>query len=278
MGNFLAFVSMICCTELAQESSSESVTLWRISAFSRASVRASKDAGDLSISEYFRASGGIDAVCTFQIKVVGQGLTFTSSYRAIVEAEFAEVAIVDCGSLAEAAAAEPVQRGLCLVEEEALWPEPDKALTELDKWPDQRVAVAYTDARRAAALFAEVQRRHDVGRFSFLPMDVRLDCWVAILRLLTLGHGYIPAELVMSRPAPRKQTFAPRLSSLTPRESEILHLASEGKQNKVIAFDLGVSEHTVKLHMHHLIQKLGVRNRTEAVGRYLQTANDSVHP
>jgi DNA-binding NarL/FixJ family response regulator len=82
----------------------------------------------------------------------------------------------------------------------------------------------------------------------------------------------------MSRPVSCRQTFAPRLSSLTPRESEILHLASEGKQNKVIAFDLGVSEHTVKLHMHHLIQKLGVRNRTEAVGRYLQTSNDSVHP
>jgi DNA-binding NarL/FixJ family response regulator len=217
-------------------------------------------------------------VCAFQIKVVGQGLTLTPSYRAIIGAEFPEIDVVDFGSLAEAAAARPVQRGLCLLEEEALWEGPGKPLTELDKWPDQRVVVAYTDARRAAALFAEVERRHDVGRFSFLPMDVRLDCWVAILRLLTLGHGYIPADLVMSRPVSCRQTFAPRLSSLTPRESEILHLASEGKQNKVIAFDLGVSEHTVKLHMHHLIQKLGVRNRTEAVGRYLQTSNDSVHP
>ncbi len=50
----------------------------------------------------------------------------------------------------------------------------------------------------------------------------------------------------------------------------MLHLAAKGGQrNKVIANALGVSEHTVKLHIHHIIAKLGVANRTEAANRYM---------
>jgi len=56
---------------------------------------------------------------------------------------------------------------------------------------------------------------------------------------------------------------------LTPREWEVLTLLAQGKQNKILAAELGLSEHTVKLHIHHLIRKLGVSNRTGAVVWYL---------
>ncbi|WP_255553396.1 response regulator transcription factor [Maritimibacter sp. DP1N21-5] len=58
---------------------------------------------------------------------------------------------------------------------------------------------------------------------------------------------------------------------LTPRETEVLKLVASGQPNKVIARDLDVSCHTVKLHIHRIIAKLGVNNRTEAAVWYHQT-------
>ena len=51
-------------------------------------------------------------------------------------------------------------------------------------------------------------------------------------------------------------------SKLTAREWEVAQLATRGLPNKVIARELSVCEGTVKLHFHHIFQKLGVRNRT----------------
>ena len=57
---------------------------------------------------------------------------------------------------------------------------------------------------------------------------------------------------------------------LTTREAQVLSCVAEGKQNKLIANRLGLSEHTVKLHIHHVIAKLGVNNRTEAAVWFLE--------
>ena len=54
------------------------------------------------------------------------------------------------------------------------------------------------------------------------------------------------------------------LDALTAREHEILILVSAGFQNKLIADRMGLSEHTVKAHVHNLIAKLRVTNRTQA--------------
>ena len=57
---------------------------------------------------------------------------------------------------------------------------------------------------------------------------------------------------------------------LTPRELEVLQQLAEGLPNKIIALNLGVSEHTVKFHTNSIFKKLGVRSRTEAVVRGTQ--------
>ena len=57
------------------------------------------------------------------------------------------------------------------------------------------------------------------------------------------------------------------LEELTPRELEVLQLVSEGLANKVIARNLGISEHTVKFHVNAILGKLGAQSRTEAVVR-----------
>jgi DNA-binding NarL/FixJ family response regulator len=56
---------------------------------------------------------------------------------------------------------------------------------------------------------------------------------------------------------------------LTPREKEVLAHVSQGGRNKTIAHQMSLSEHTVKLHLHNAITKIGARNRTEAATWYL---------
>ena len=52
---------------------------------------------------------------------------------------------------------------------------------------------------------------------------------------------------------------------LTPRELSALRLMADGKANKEIASELGISERTVKTHLGHLFEKLGATSRTEAL-------------
>ena len=53
------------------------------------------------------------------------------------------------------------------------------------------------------------------------------------------------------------------LAALTPRERQHVSLVAQGLSNKHIAHQLGITEGTVKIHVHNILQKLGVRNRTE---------------
>jgi DNA-binding NarL/FixJ family response regulator len=61
-----------------------------------------------------------------------------------------------------------------------------------------------------------------------------------------------------------------RVEELTPRERSVLALLAQGKQNKEIAAELGITERTVKFHLSAIYDKLGAGNRTEAVTIALQ--------
>jgi DNA-binding NarL/FixJ family response regulator len=53
--------------------------------------------------------------------------------------------------------------------------------------------------------------------------------------------------------------------SFTPRQLEVLERLNEGKQNKAIAYELGMAESTVKVHIRQIMKKLNARNRTQVV-------------
>ena len=115
-------------------------------------------------------------------------------------------------------------------------------------------------------------------------MNLRLDLWLFAVQIMLHGGSYMPPDLVelleidrsVQLEKARKATAASgvsgvhTVSSLTPREREVLELIARGQQNKHIAANLSLSEHTIKLHIHHIISKMGVSNRTEAAAAYLQ--------
>jgi DNA-binding NarL/FixJ family response regulator len=100
-----------------------------------------------------------------------------------------------------------------------------------------------------------------------LPMNLKLDVWLSAVGLLMRGGEYAPTSLLRNC---RQNGQLVALNELTGRELEILALVAQGPQNKVIASELGLSEHTVKIHIHNIIRKLGVHNRTEAAAVFLQ--------
>lgn len=132
-------------------------------------------------------------------------------------------------------------------------------------------AIAYEDATEIAPVFTRL--REEIGIKGFLPMHVRLDVWLSIIRLLASGGGYVPDELIDHSTQPATEPAVPQaggVDRLTPRENEVLQLVAQGIQNKNIATTLALSEHTVKLHIHHIISKLGVSNRTEAAAHFFE--------
>ena len=125
---------------------------------------------------------------------------------------------------------------------------------------------------------------------SVFPLDLNLDAWVSMLKFCLAGHTYVKPELLHMQAAesgmensaasggPSAQVgddgadvdvvMSKSLDCLTKREKDVLAILAKGCQNKIIATRLGLSENTVKLHIHHIISKLGVHNRTEAAMIY----------
>ncbi len=91
---------------------------------------------------------------------------------------------------------------------------------------------------------------------------------VQIVTDLAEGRSYVAPSLAMkvlaAMNAPRATAKADPIDSLTKREEDILRLVAEGKSNKEVGEDLDLQEKTVKHYMTTILQKLHVRNRTEA--------------
>lgn len=84
----------------------------------------------------------------------------------------------------------------------------------------------------------------------------------------SLLQPVVASRLLSQIAAPRESDMP--VEPLTPRESEVLTLLAQGKQNKEIALELHISERTVKFHISSILAKLGAGNRTEAVTIALQ--------
>tara|TARA_B110000263_G_scaffold130668_1_gene113594 strand:- start:13305 stop:13964 length:660 start_codon:yes stop_codon:yes gene_type:complete len=85
------------------------------------------------------------------------------------------------------------------------------------------------------------------------------------INLLLLGEYWVPALENNRECELEDNDRAVRLSSLTPQQFRVLRMVSEGRLNKQIAYQLSISEATVKSHVSAILQKLEVNSRTQAV-------------
>ena len=122
-----------------------------------------------------------------------------------------------------------------------------------------------------------------MGVQGFIPKAYSPDVMLSAVRQVLSGGIYVPPLLLQERvdgavPTPPPAMASPAMSSnasdsleerlrklLTERQIDVLRLLSQGKPNKLIARDLGISEGTVKIHLAAIFRALNVRNRVEAV-------------
>src|SRR4051794_6033734 len=113
---------------------------------------------------------------------------------------------------------------------------------------------------------ATIRRSLDFGASGFIPKRFGVDTLRdAILKIMG-GHIWVPADTDLSAAVdPDMTRLRDRLVTLTPQQVRVLMMLSQGLLNKQIAYELGVSEATIKAHVSAILQKLGVESRTQAV-------------
>lgn len=105
------------------------------------------------------------------------------------------------------------------------------------------------------------------GAAGFIPKSTPRDLIAGALRQVLAGEIYLPPSIDEDAEADEDETaeIARRVSTLTPQQLRVLELLGTGKLNKEIAFDLDITETTVKAHVSAILQKLKAYSRTQAV-------------
>ncbi|NTJ41848.1 response regulator transcription factor [Agrobacterium larrymoorei] len=154
------------------------------------------------------------------------------------------------------------------------------------KHPDSQIALVIDAIDMIEAYLKQLVETRIID--GVLPLNLRLDVFMAAVDLLIKGGEHFPSALlgrltagpeVSSRTvydarsvvANRADALAAKkdeFSALTTREVQILDLLCKGTQNKIIADRLHLSENTVKVHVRNIYKKMNVRNRTEAASRF----------
>ncbi len=106
-----------------------------------------------------------------------------------------------------------------------------------------------------------VQKTMDIGVSGYIPKTSPNAVIISAMNLVMAGGMYIPPELLNNQP----EQSAEASHILTPRQIDVIRAVAEGKSNKQIAYELGLSEGTVKLHVTAILKLLNVNNRTGAV-------------
>jgi DNA-binding NarL/FixJ family response regulator len=105
------------------------------------------------------------------------------------------------------------------------------------------------------------------GASGFVPKSQPVERIREAIREIMAGGVWTPPGLDLSDvdEVDETQALAVRLSTLTPQQVRVLMMLGQGLLNKQIAYELGVSEATIKAHVSAILQKLGVDSRTQAV-------------
>ena len=115
-----------------------------------------------------------------------------------------------------------------------------------------------------------IRKALEYGASGYIPKRSETQVIRIALKLVLNGGTYLPPMLleetsVSSTPIPSVKTTPEAHKKLTARQREVLGYIAQGMSNKQIAYEMGVSEATVKLHINALLKVIGATNRTQAV-------------
>ncbi|MGC1695939.1 MAG: response regulator transcription factor [Pseudolabrys sp.] len=113
---------------------------------------------------------------------------------------------------------------------------------------------------------AAIRRCLQFGASGFIPKTLGVEAMRAAISRILGGGVWTPPDVDLSAGSDTEiAALMARMATLTPQQVRVLMMLSEGLLNKQIAYQLGVSEATVKAHVSAILQKLGVESRTQAV-------------
>jgi DNA-binding NarL/FixJ family response regulator len=111
-----------------------------------------------------------------------------------------------------------------------------------------------------------IRRCMDFGASGFIPKTLEIDAMREAIASVLKGGVWTPPDVDLDASTDAETVeLMGRLATLTPQQVRVLMMLSEGLLNKQIAYELSVSEATVKAHVSAILQKLGVESRTQAV-------------
>jgi DNA-binding NarL/FixJ family response regulator len=113
---------------------------------------------------------------------------------------------------------------------------------------------------------AAIRRCMEFGASGFIPKTLGVEVMRDAISCILSGGVWTPPDVDLSAGSDAETAaLMTRMTTLTPQQVRVLMMLSEGLLNKQIAYQLGVSEATVKAHVSAILQKLGVESRTQAV-------------
>jgi DNA-binding NarL/FixJ family response regulator len=203
---------------------------------------------------------------------VGAGLSFViaddhpmvrDALASALRSAFEAPAIALAGSFAEAQAAL------------AAAPETDLLILDLDMpgmqgltglaalrgaFPTIPIAIVSATTNPAA-----MRQTIEMGAAGFIPKLAPSERFLEVIRAILDGVIWLPPEASDLALGAIDRDIAVRAARLTPQQQRVLLLMAEGKPNKLIAYEMQITEPTVKAHVTEILRKLGATSRTQAV-------------
>jgi DNA-binding NarL/FixJ family response regulator len=206
----------------------------------------------------------VDLSASYRLVIADDHPLFRGALREAVSGVFAATDIAEAGSLDEAV--ELLERGVDV----------DLVLLDLTM-PGVRgfSGLMYLRAQYPAVPViivsanddpAVIRRCMEFGASGFIPKTQPIEAMRDAIGRVLAGGVWTPPDVDLGAGADAETAeMVARLSSLTPQQVRVLMMLSEGLLNKQIAYELSVSEATIKAHVSAILQKLGVESRTQAV-------------
>ncbi|MFT6988375.1 MAG: DNA-binding NarL/FixJ family response regulator [Paraglaciecola sp.] len=142
----------------------------------------------------------------------------------------------------------------------------NQGLTDLtilrNNYPDVLVVIVSAEERPDI-----IKKAINFGSSGYIPKSTPLPVITQAVGQILDGQVWVPEDMlndVKQLDNPEYKSFASQLEQLTPHQFRVLQLMADGLLNKQIAYELQVSEYTIKQHVSAVLNKLGFNNRTQA--------------